>query len=242
MRADVDLSEGTGDSTVTINDAKRGSVETAGGDDVVDIDAQTNGSGWDNTFTVDTGAGDDTITATGDGGHTHFDIKTGEGADSVTLDGQSESATIVTEDAATINVSGADTVDITTGESFQTRETSSGYEYKVYGDNSVTVDDAEATSVHTGRGDDSITVGASGEGEDTVFVDSGHGNDTITVTGEGGETHVTVDGGYGRDTVTLDGDYGSSEVHLDGGTAWTKADGTAVRRDNLTEESDHPRP
>jgi len=238
VRADVDLSDGDGDgdSTVTIDGAKRGSVETADGDDVVDIDAKTNGSGWDNTFTVETGGGDDTITATGDGGHTHFDIKTGEGADSVTVDGQSESATIVTEDAATIDVSGADTVDITTGESYETRENSSGYEYKVHDDNTVTVDDAEETSVHTGRGDDTITVGANGEGADTVFVDSGHGRDTINVTGEGGDTHITVDAGYGRDTVTLDGDYGSSEVHLDGGTAWTKSDGTAVRRDNLTED------
>ncbi|MQX35527.1 cadherin-like domain-containing protein [Roseospira navarrensis] len=237
VRADVDLSEGTGDSTVTIDDAKRGSVETADGDDVVDIDARTNGSGWDNTFTVDTGAGDDTITGTGDDGQTHFNIKTGEGADSVTLDGQSASATVVTEDAATINVSGADTVDVTTGESFQTRETSSGKDYKVYDDNSITVDDAEETAVHTGRGDDTITVSANGEGTDTVFVDSGHGSDTINITGEGGETHITVDGGYGRDSVTLDGAYGSSEVHLDGGTAWTKSDGTVVRKDNLTEDT-----
>ncbi len=236
VRADVDLSEGTGDSTVTIDGAKRGSVETADGDDMVDIDAQTNGSGWDNTFTVDTGAGNDTITATGDGGHTHFDINTGEGADTVTVDGQSASATIVTGDAAAINVAGADTVDITTGESFETRTNSNGYEYQVYDDNSVTVDDADKTSVHTGRGDDTITVDASGKGEDTVFVDSGHGSDTISVTGAGGETHVTVDGGYGRDTVRLDGDYGSSEVHLDGGTAWTRSDGSAVRKDNLTED------
>ena len=57
-----------GDSTVTIDGAKRGDITTGDGDDTVDIDAQTNNDGWSNLFDIDTGAGDDTVTVTGDQG------------------------------------------------------------------------------------------------------------------------------------------------------------------------------
>ena len=91
VHTDVTLGDG-GDSTVTIDGAKRGDITTGDGDDTIDIDAQTNNDGWSNLFDIDTGAGDDTITVTGDKGVTDVEVTAGEGDDTITVDGDYDEA------------------------------------------------------------------------------------------------------------------------------------------------------
>ena len=86
VHADIELGNGNS-STVIVEDAKRGNITTGDGNDNVDIDALSNGSGWSNEFTVNTNEGNDFIEGTGSGGHTSFDIDSGSGNDTVTLDG-----------------------------------------------------------------------------------------------------------------------------------------------------------
>jgi len=93
VHTDVTLGDG-GDSTVTIDGAKRGTIVTGGGDDTIDIDALTNDDGWSNLFDVRSGAGDDTITVTGDKGVTDVLADGGTGNDRITVDGTYHRATL----------------------------------------------------------------------------------------------------------------------------------------------------
>ncbi|MBE0532069.1 MAG: tandem-95 repeat protein, partial [Rhodospirillales bacterium] len=93
VHTDVTLGDG-GDSTVTIDGAKRGTIVTGDGDDVIDIDALTNNDGWSNLFDVRSGAGNDTITVTGDKGLTEVLADGGAGNDRITVDGNYEKATL----------------------------------------------------------------------------------------------------------------------------------------------------
>ena len=78
---------GTGDSHVTITGAKRGTITTGSGDDVIDVTAQSNGAGWSNAFDIESGAGDDIITIRGDRSYTTADVDAGDGNDTVTFTG-----------------------------------------------------------------------------------------------------------------------------------------------------------
>ncbi len=91
VHTDVNLGEG-GDSSVIINGAKRGNIITEGGDDVVEVNAQTNNASWDNNFNIDTGAGADVIEVTGDKGITGFNIDAG--ADNVIIGGSYDGAEV----------------------------------------------------------------------------------------------------------------------------------------------------
>ncbi|WP_316977296.1 tandem-95 repeat protein [Shumkonia mesophila] len=93
VHTDVTLGDG-GDSTVTIDGAKRGTIVTGDGDDTIDIDALTNDDGWSNLFDIRSGAGDDTITVTGDKGFTEVVADGGAGNDRITVDGNYEKATL----------------------------------------------------------------------------------------------------------------------------------------------------
>lgn len=105
VHTDVYL-QGKGDSSVYIESAKRGNVETGSGNDTVEISLATNNSGWENTFNVKTGLGSDTITfkagladgiaKTTDGHFTTVTIDAGAGNDTVDLSGLNlKSATII---------------------------------------------------------------------------------------------------------------------------------------------------
>ncbi|MHA1565880.1 MAG: calcium-binding protein, partial [Alphaproteobacteria bacterium] len=102
---------GSGDSHVTITDAKRGIISTGSGDDAIDITALSNGAGWSNNFDVSSGAGDDTITIRGDRGFTTADVDAGAGDDTVIFSG-SGAATLDggAGDDTLIGGSGADTL------------------------------------------------------------------------------------------------------------------------------------
>ena len=81
VETDVTLGGG-GDSTVEIDGAQRGDIETGSGDDTVTIDARSGADDEGGDFTVSTGAGDDTITIEGD-----YDTSTlegGRGDDTIT--------------------------------------------------------------------------------------------------------------------------------------------------------------
>ncbi|KAA5605128.1 DUF4114 domain-containing protein [Roseospira marina] len=185
VHADVYLGEG-GDSTVIIDRAKRGHVETGSGNDTIDIDAQTNNAGWINTFHVDTGAGDDAITATGDKGITRFVVESGEGSDAVVLDGAYASSDV------DLDAPGAD---------------------EGAGGNDRFEGGVGADNVRGGGGDDTLLGGAGSDtldgGSGSDIVDAGAGDDVgILRTAErsdDGDTTV-YDGGDGTDTLRVEVD------------------------------------
>ncbi len=77
---------GASDSAVTITGAKRATVRTGSGDDVVTINAFSNGAdadGWGNAFSVSTGAGNDIIAVVGWNGWSYARIDAGAGDDVV---------------------------------------------------------------------------------------------------------------------------------------------------------------
>ena len=113
VHVDVALGNG-GDSTVIITDAKRGTVVTGDGADIVTIDARTNGHGWSNLFDVNTGAGDDTVSVTGDRGTTDINISAGAGNDTITVDGAYDTA-VLRGGAGDDTITGGDRDDVLIG-------------------------------------------------------------------------------------------------------------------------------
>lgn len=89
VHTDVELG-GAGPSEITIEDAKRGTLTSGDGDDVLNINAYSNG-GWDNSFNVDTGAGNDIVNVdVANNGQTIVDLLAGDGNDVITITGDSE--------------------------------------------------------------------------------------------------------------------------------------------------------
>lgn len=97
VHVDINLG-GDENSTLVINDAKRGNITTSNGDDVITINALTNNSNWSNDFNIDTNAGGDIIEARGDKGISNFYINSGAGNDTVTITGDYSAATITLGD------------------------------------------------------------------------------------------------------------------------------------------------
>lgn len=58
---DVDINNGADGSYILVNDAKRGQITTADGDDEISIDVYSNNEGWVNAFTINSNAGDDSV-------------------------------------------------------------------------------------------------------------------------------------------------------------------------------------
>lgn len=85
VNTDVRLGEG-GDSHVAINGAKRGDISTASGNDTVTIIVQSNDNGWDNTFNISTGAGNDAVAVNGYV-WTDVSLDSGSGDDTIRLTG-----------------------------------------------------------------------------------------------------------------------------------------------------------
>ncbi|MGJ3493617.1 Cyclolysin [Piscirickettsia salmonis] len=84
VRTDVQLGDG-GDSTVNIEGAKRGDITTGDGSDTINISAETNGAGWDNTFNIASAEGADFINLIGDQDITVFNANAGSGDDVIQL-------------------------------------------------------------------------------------------------------------------------------------------------------------
>lgn len=86
---DVDINNGGHGSYILVNDAKRGEITTGNGNDDISIDVYSNDEGWVNSFSIDSGAGRDTITMSDsqNSQFTSFDIEAGKGNDIVDVAG-----------------------------------------------------------------------------------------------------------------------------------------------------------
>jgi hypothetical protein len=83
---DVDINNtNTEGSEIYVYNAKRGNITTSDGDDTIEIGVYSNSSDWTNTFTIDSGAGNDSILMTNvqNSKYTSFDIDAGSGNDKV---------------------------------------------------------------------------------------------------------------------------------------------------------------
>ena len=84
----VDVSvhmNGNQNARVTVKDSKRGKIVTTGGDDIVVVDAWSNGV-TDNTFAIEAGGGSDSIAFSG-ADNTRAAIKAGSGNDTIRFSG-----------------------------------------------------------------------------------------------------------------------------------------------------------
>lgn len=86
---DVDINNGGDGSYILVNDAKRGQITTADGNDDISIDVYSNNEGWVNGFTIDSGAGNDNIVLADsqNSQYTSFEINAASGNDTVDVSG-----------------------------------------------------------------------------------------------------------------------------------------------------------
>ncbi len=177
VHTDVNLG-GSSDSTVIINDAKRGNVTTSGGDDRVEINADTNGSGWGNTFDVKTGDGADHIQLNGDGGHTGFNVDAGADNDHVLVGGSYDEAIV---------------------------DLGNGDDVFVGGDGHDIIHGGAGNDTITSGGGGDILDG--GQGNDAFIIKAGDGQVTINgFGGVGGGGNGEADLLPNHDTIKLEGD------------------------------------
>ena len=110
VHADVHFGN-SGDSDITIVDAKRGFVTTGDGNDTIKIDARSNGrDSFSNLFDVETGSGNDTVVFDGSpNGYTELDFDGGAGIDTLRITGPDESFDL---SAGNIQISGVERIDI----------------------------------------------------------------------------------------------------------------------------------
>jgi Ca2+-binding RTX toxin-like protein len=157
---DINLANSTAGVSVTVENAKRGEINTGSGDDIVNLSVQTNGAGWSNFFDIDTGAGSDEINITNslNSQYTKFNIDAGTGDD--TVDASLLSANNHAANARTINAGAGD--DEITG--------SLGNDFIVGG--------AGADIINAGAGNDIVTF----DSQDTI--DAGEGFDALLVSGD----------------------------------------------------------
>jgi hypothetical protein len=87
-------------AVIDVIDAKRGNITTADGDDTIEITTFSNSASWSNTFNIDSGAGNDSITltastkvptgyTTANSQYTSFNIDAGAGNDTIDVSGLS---------------------------------------------------------------------------------------------------------------------------------------------------------
>ena len=199
------LTDGTSTATFTEIEA----IETEGGNDTIDLSADTSG------MTVDAGAGEDTITGgSGDdtllggndddtigGGAGADTINGGSGDDTVDLDDNFGNDTIIGGETGETNGDQIDGSDLTQ----DVTVTFTGSEAGTIDNGTDTATFSQIEQVTTGSGDDTVT---GGTGNDNVS--TGAGDDTITTTGAGADT---IDAGAGNDSITF-----SEGDSIDGGT------------------------
>lgn len=220
----VDLSASTEDVSVSIDNAKRGTVETGSGDDIIDISVYSNGYLWTHDFTVDSGAGDDFITfstSENSAGASVY-IDGGEGDDFISIAGLEAGG-----DAERI---------IYGGEGDDTIIGSASTDYLYGGKGADTIDAGDGDDyVSGGSGDDIIS---GGDGDDLLYgdhgddiIDAGNGNDNI----DGGEGDDIIIAGDGYDQVDFDAD----DSYVDGGSDFDclVVEGTADVTDTINFEA-----
>ncbi|CAH0526161.1 hypothetical protein [Vibrio hippocampi] len=108
---DVSITATSSDGvTIDVLQAKRGTIDTGSGDDVINVSVFSNENVWDNTFYIDSGAGDDTITLDHDlnSEYTEFSIDAGAGDDVVDISALDETI----DDVADRFVDGGDGFDV----------------------------------------------------------------------------------------------------------------------------------
>lgn len=123
VQVEVDFSAATGGSSVEIENAKRGFIETGSGNDSILISTATNNEGWLNAFEVTTGAGNDSIVFTAgtgsglagitNGAYTSVVIDAGDGTDTIDLSGVDLLSAIITGGAGVDSITcsaGTDTL------------------------------------------------------------------------------------------------------------------------------------
>ncbi len=244
VRSDVRLGDSDRDgdgrldgSRVTIDGAKRGDVVTGGGDDVVDIDATTNDAGWSNLFNVATGAGNDTVTVTGDKGLSQVSVDAGAGNDRVTIDGSYDWANVRggAGDDVLQGGAGRDTLDGGTGNdtlsggagndvlkasvdgtwsgSYAAQNAGSGAGVAGTGETvSISGKNRNQDVFDGGAGEDTLVLGS---GNDALFLDDSFsaGGDKARIAGI-----ETIDAGTGDDVVDLTSSrFAYGDVRIDGG-------------------------
>ncbi|QIX55325.1 cadherin-like domain-containing protein [Piscirickettsia salmonis] len=183
VRTDVQLGDG-GDSTVNIEGAKRGDITSGDGSDTINISAETNGAGWDNTFNISSAEGEDFISLSGDQDITVFNVNAGSGDDVIQLGNGYANSTIHAG-------YGDDTVRGGTGEDAI---------FGGAGDDALRGGQGE-DSLRGGAGNDDLRGGAGedvlrgGQGEDSLR--GGAGNDDL----RGGAGEDVLRGGQGDDSL-----------------------------------------
>jgi len=169
VHADVALGDG-GDSKVTITGAKRGFVQTGDGDDEISISAQSNGPGWSNTFSIDSGAGDDNVSVEGaPNGFSRTNIDAGAGDDRV-----------VSRNQTTDTISGGSGDDrIDAGEGDDDLSGDEGEDTLIGGAGADRLDGGDDRDVLRGGSGDDVIIG--GQGNDILMgegVDRSHAGGT----------------------------------------------------------------
>lgn len=145
---EVDLAlKGDGPSKVIVDMAARGSIATGAGADDVSVKANNDAAG-DNTFTIDTGGGDDKIDALGRRNATSVEIDSGDGADKINVNGML--ATTVKSGA------GADEVKVTGWTPAGETRIETGA-----GNDRITLEALGTSKVDAGAGDDVLVFGKS---------------------------------------------------------------------------------
>lgn len=184
---DINSADSTSGIDISLYNSKRGEVETGSGSDSVHITVQSNSANWDNTFVVNTNAGDDSIIFENseNSQFTHLDIDAGSGDD------------IIDISALNANSFSADGRILDGGSGDDTITGSDGNETIIGGSG----DDV----INAGGGDDIIQAGS---GDDVI--DAGDGDDIIQA-GSGDDTVIfdaadsIVNGGSGLDALIVSG-------------------------------------
>lgn len=209
----IDLGNaGSTDLAVQIVGGKRGSLETAAGDDSVTWIFHANEARWVNTAVIDTGAGDDTILATTVGRSTIDEALLADNPDPAngrewfaSYDGR----------LSTVRVEAGAGDDVITAEA-RIRLDANG------GAGNDTIRGADANDTLTGGDGDDVLSG--GRGADRFRIDRDDGNDTILDFSRGGGDRIVLLEGPG---VTLSGSsftYGTTTVTAGNGHTWNPAD------------------
>ena len=190
VHADVSLGDG-GSSSVIINDAKRGFVETGDGSDYIQINAHTNGSGWSNTIHVSSNEGNDTIIVNGDENITEIVIDAGLNDDVVTLGGAYKNSQVNLGDGTDV-FTGNDAFDsISVGAGVNTLTTG-------LGSDTITITDVNSHNIINDFGG----VGGGGKGEsnlmpyyDTIILsDPSMTAENMIIHYDGTDTSITFEG------------------------------------------------
>jgi len=220
-------------------------IDGGDGNDTINATADTNvvtgGNGNDSIFTtkfftIDAGAGDDTVSISGSITNGNSSVDLGAGKNALTVTGLSSSwafnananMIITTGDEGDSVVYNRSKATVIGGLGDDTITTGTGDDSITAGDgNDIISVSSGNNTVYGGAGNDSISAsngndlleggdGAdtiiSGSGADTIY--GGNGNDSITTSGL-----LTIDAGAGDDTVSIDGSIsnGNSSVDLGSG-------------------------